>query len=115
MDILKSKPKKFETGELIVTNDIVNAMEDPKFKEFVYISYIRYCTNDWGNLEKSDMKLNRRNIKHGGNLGGRYLDEENGWEIWILTTEARDRTIVTFPNNKSKGGDNNDGSEIVDS
>lgn len=97
MDIFKSKPKKFQTGRLVVTNDIVNAMEDDKFQAFVYACYIRYCANDWGDLEPCDARLNKRNLKHGGNLGGRYVDEENGWEIWILTTESRDRTIITFP------------------
>lgn len=92
-----TKPKRFETGQLIVTNDIVDAMEDKSFKDFVYTSFLRYCSNDWGDLERYDMKLNRRNIKHGGNLGGRYLDKERGWEIWILTTESRDRTIISFP------------------
>ena len=97
---LSHKPKPFKTGELIVTDAITNAMENPDFKTFVYTSYIRYCANDWGNLEKCDQKLNRRNLKHGGNLGGRYIDEEHGWEIWILTTESRDRTIISFPNEK---------------
>ena len=113
MDILKPKPRKFETGQLIVIDDVVNAMEDEAFKTFVYVSYLRYCANDWGDLEPCDRKLNRRNIKHGGNLGGRYLDEAHGWEIWILTTESRDRTIITFPNKKT-GGDENNGSENVD-
>lgn len=92
-----TKPKRFETGQLIVTDNIVNAMEDKSFKDFVYTSFLRYCSNDWGNLEHYDQKLNRRNIKHGGNLGGRYIDPDRGWEIWILTTESRDRTIITLP------------------
>lgn len=96
------KPKKFKTGQLIVTDDIVNLMVDEGFRAFVYASYIRYCANDWGDLENCDKKLNRRNIKHGGNLGGRYVDSENGWEIWILTTESRDRTIISLPNNKQE-------------
>lgn len=96
------KPKKFELGQLIVTDGVVNAMENDDFRTFVYSSYIRYCANDFGDLEKCDLKLNRRNIKHGGNLGGRYLDKEHGWEIWILTSETRDRTIVSLPREKEK-------------
>ena len=92
------KPKKFELGQLIVTDDITNGMEDKDFKTFVYQSFLRYCANDWGDLEKCDKKLNRRNLKHGGNLGGKYVDAERGWEIWILTSESRDRTIISFPN-----------------
>lgn len=99
------KPKKFETGQLVVTDDIVNLMEDDDFRTFVYVSYIRYCANDWGDLEASDKKLNRRNIKHGGNLGGRYVNSDHGWEIWILTTESRDRTIISLPNRMSSGSD----------
>ena len=94
------KPKKFELGQMIVTDDIVNAMEDDNFRVFVYGSFLRYCANDFGDLEPCDKKLNRRNLKHGGNLGGRYVDSEHGWEIWILTTENRDRTVVSFPNGK---------------
>lgn len=98
MALFERKPKKFQTGRLIVTDEITDMMENEDFKTFVYASYIRYCANDWGDLEKSDKKLNRQNLKHGGNLGGRYIDEENNWEIWILTSDSRDRTIITLPN-----------------
>ena len=98
MSLLTPKPRKFETGILVVTDDITNMMENEKFKTFVYASFIRYCANDWGNIENSDKKINRQNLKHGGNLGGRYIDEENNWEIWILTSASRDRTIITLPN-----------------
>ena len=100
LDILKPKPRPFKTGTLVMTDAVVNGMENEEFKVFVYASYIRYCANDWGDLEPADKKLNKRNIKHGGNLGGRYVDEENGWEIWILTTETRDRTVVCVPDDK---------------
>ena len=93
-----AKPRPFKTGKLIVTDAIVNAMEDEVFKAFVYASYIRYCANDWGDLEKCDSKLNKRNLKHGGNLGGRYINQEHNWEIWILTTASRDRTIISMAN-----------------
>jgi hypothetical protein len=95
-----SKPRKFEIGQLIVTDAVVNGFEnDEEFRAFVYASFIRYCANDWGDLEREDAKINRRNVKHGGELGGRYVEKEKGWEIWILTTPTRDRTIVTFPDN----------------
>ena len=102
MDILKPKPRKFETGELTVTNEVVDLMEDSDFKNFVYASYIRYCANDWGDLETADKKLNRQHLKHKGNLGGRYVNEEKGWEIWILTTGDRKKTVVTLPTHKSE-------------
>lgn len=102
MELFKPKPRKFETGKLIVTDEIVEKMEDDAFRVFVYASYIRYRSNDWGDLEKCDKKLNRQNLKHKGNLGGRYVDEENGWEIWILTTGSRDRTVISFPNDKNE-------------
>jgi len=97
MEFLKPKPRKFDTGTLIVTDDVVNMMEDENFRSFVYASYIRYCANDWGDIERCDQKLNRQNLKHKGNLGGRYVDKDNEWEIWILTTGSRDRTIISLP------------------
>lgn len=98
MGLFKPKPRKFETGKLIVTDEIVNMMEDENFRVFVYASYIRYCANDWGDIERCDQKINRQNLKHKGNLGGRYVNDENGWEIWILTTGSGDRTIISLPN-----------------
>lgn len=95
MCLPKQKPKPFQTGQLVVTNEITEAMEDERFKDFVYASYLRYCANDWGDLDKNTAKENRRNIKHGGNLGGRYIFDD-GRAIVILTTARRDRTIIGF-------------------
>lgn len=92
-----AKPKKFELGRLVVTDAIVDAMKDADFTTFLYTSFIRYCANDWGDIPKSDAKICRQNLKHGGNLGGRYVNEAHGWEIWILTSDIRDRTIISFP------------------
>lgn len=99
------KIRPFNTGELVIVDDVITKMEDPEFMAFVYASYIRYRNNDWGDLENCDKKLNKRNIKHGGNLGGRYVDEEKGWEIWILTTACRTRTVICFPSAKKSGND----------
>lgn len=95
MCLPKSKPRPFETGQLIVTNEVTDAMEDLRFKTFIYTSYLRYCANDWGDLDKSMAKENKRNIKHGGNLGGRYIFDD-GRAIVILTSANRDRTIIAF-------------------
>ena len=102
MDIFQKKPRKFKIGKLIMTDAVVNAMEDQHFYAFVQASFIRYCVNDWGDLERAGQKLNRRNLKHGGNLGGRYIDETTNQEIWILTTDSRDRTIVCMDYEGSK-------------
>ena len=94
------KPKPFQTGQLIVTDAVVDAMEDPRFRSFVYACYIRYCSNDWGDLDKTAFKENRRNIKHGGNLGGYYIDEVSGRKVVILTPAQRDRTVVCMADEK---------------
>ena len=96
MNIFKPKPRPFKTGQLIVTDAVTDAMEDPLFKAFVYACYIRYCANDWGDMGKEAFKENKRNLKHGGNLGGLYLDEASGQKIIILTTAQRDRTIIAM-------------------
>lgn len=95
MCLPKPKPRPFETGQLVVTNDITDAMEDERFKNFVYTSFLRYCANDWGDLDKATAKENKRHIKHGGNLGGRYIFDD-GRAIVILTSAKRDRTVVAF-------------------
>ena len=96
MSLFKQKPKPFKTGQLIITDDIVDKMaDDASFNTFVYISYLRYMSNDWGDIPNDAKKENRRNIKHGGNLGGKYSDEEHGYSLMIITTESRDRTIIS--------------------
>ena len=102
MGLFTKKPRPFETGQLIVTDGVTEAMENEGFRNFVYSSFLRYCANDWGDLEKIGVKLNRRNLKHGGNLGGQYIDPVHGWEIWILTTANRDRTVVSLPHERKK-------------
>ena len=100
-------PKKFSTGMLTVTDEVVEQMENEEFRTFVYASYIRYCNCDWGDIERSDQKINKQNLKHGGNLGGRYIDPEKGFEIWILTDEYRLKTVISLPEKKSKIGTEN--------
>lgn len=95
MCLSKPKPRPFEIGTVIVTNDLTDAMEDEQFKNFIYKSFLRYCANDWGDLDKATAKENKRNIKHGGNLGGRYIFDD-GRVIVILTTAKRDKTIIAF-------------------
>ena len=51
-----AKPRKFELGQLVVTDAIVDAMKDADFTTFLYTSFIRYCANDWGDIPKSKRK-----------------------------------------------------------
>jgi len=88
---------KFHTGRTVFTRGVINEVADSAdFSKFVIQSMARHCAGDWGDLEKSDKRLNDRAV----NVGERILSayEQKGLpKIWIITEADRSQTTVLFP------------------
>lgn len=89
----------FETGRLLMTSGIAEAMQNSiAFSKFVSGSISRYVNADWGNTHPDDCKLNRQAIRHGDRIFAVYINPDEPHEtIWIITESDRKHTTVLFP------------------
>lgn len=95
-----SNPYSFETGRLVMTSGIAEAMQrSVAFSVFVSSCIQRYVNADWGNTHPNDCKLNRQAIRYGNErIVAVYANPDNLNEIiWIITEADRSYTTILFP------------------
>lgn len=89
---------KFELGQTVATRQVVNCMENEKFRKFVNESFKRYCNGDWGDLSEGDKQANDDAIKNGDDMIFASYDWD-GMEyesIYIITEYDRSATTILF-------------------
>ena len=96
METVASK-KLFETGKIVVTRGVVDAMVKQKgFAAFVCRSMARHRRGDWGDLSSDDKFENELSLDQGFRLLSAY--ETRGLpRIRIITEADRSATTVLFP------------------
>lgn len=84
--------KKFETGDLIISDLVMHAMlvksgTELKFNEelyrFVQNSFEKFKSGDWGNADETLAELNDEALINGGEILGSY-ESSNGYMIMIF-------------------------------
>lgn len=89
--------KKFELGQIVVTNSVdTRIKEDKTFEKFVQMSLGRYANCDWGDTCKEDSKLNDNALKEDDRLFAVYKYKKTGEEILMATEWNRHTTAVMF-------------------
>jgi hypothetical protein len=87
---------QFPIGNLAIGEHILDTMgSDEKFDDFVWASFARHCTCDWGDNEEL-RKVNDQAMKKGGSLISEYKHPEYG-TLRILTEKDRSTTVIGGP------------------
>lgn len=98
--------KKFETGDLIISDLVMHAMlvksgTELKFNEelyrFVQNSFEKFKSGDWGNADETLAELNDEALINGGEILGSY-ESSNGYMIMISTGTDRKVTQIMGAN-----------------
>ena len=85
---------QFAIGNLANSERILDIMEkDKTFDDFVWGSFTRHCTCDWGDIDEESRKANNQAIKKGGCLFSEYIHPEYG-KLCILTENDRATTVI---------------------
>jgi hypothetical protein len=91
---------EFKLGELVCTAGVAElGYDDADFREFVFASLERYKSCDWGELDKSDKKLNDHAVKDGEEriLAAYEYPDKPDWKIWIITEWDHNYTTILLP------------------
>ena len=98
--------KKFETGDLIISDLVMHAMlvksgTELKFNEelyrFVQNSFEKFKSGDWGNADETLAELNDEALINSGEILGSY-ESSNGYMIMISTGADRKVTQIMGAN-----------------
>lgn len=99
--------KKFETGDLIISDIVTHAMlvkngTELKINEelynFVQKSFERFKSGDWGNVDETLAESNEEALIDGGELIGVYEEFKHHWTIMISTDADRKSTMIMHAN-----------------
>lgn len=93
---LKTMKGKFESGELFLSAGVKKRVsEDKKFSLFVYNSFHRHTSGDWGDCDPADAKENNFSVNKNLRIVSvyKYGDEK----IWAITEADRKSTIILLP------------------
>ena len=90
--------KKFDLGQVVVTQGIVRFMEKEngntgKLAECL----VRHTNCDWGDLCDYDKKMNDDAVKNGDRILSAYEIGEDKTKIWIITEWDRSVTTILLP------------------
>lgn len=84
-----------EFGSFYMTRDVAEAMqEDPDFEVEVLTALSRYLSGDWGDLCRSDKKLNEEAIATGERVLAAYSSTKG--KIYIIPEWDRSATTILF-------------------
>lgn len=95
--------KKFNLGQVVMTQGIARISNDFRFQDFVVESLMKHANGDWGDLCEEDKSMNDYALEHdAGRLFSSYIipkwtgfeDEGN---IYIITEYDRSYTTILFP------------------
>ena len=90
---------KFAIGTIATNESILDAMEkDSKFDDYIWASFTRHCTCDWGDINEDSRKTNDQAIINGDCLFSEYKHPEYG-KLCILTENDRSTTMIGLPDN----------------
>lgn len=95
--------KKFELGQVVMTNGINNVITNggnvaDADKVFNLLECIdRHKSGDWGNLCEEDKKVNDYAVEHGERILSAYEIGEDKVKIWIITEWDRSYTTILLP------------------
>lgn len=98
---------KFPYGRVVATKAVNDRMVTNRiFNSFCNICLKRHLIGDWGDLDKSDFKLNDEALRTGegrlfssysfGNLTKVFNFDKND-KLWIITEADRSVTTLLFP------------------
>lgn len=99
--------KKFETGDLIISDLLMHAMlvksgTELKFNEelyrFVQNSFEKFKSGDWGNADETLVESNEEALIDGGEIIGAYEESKHHWTIMISTGADRKVTQIMGAN-----------------
>lgn len=90
---------KLKLGRIVATNSIVKRMnEDKNFQKFVWDSFSRYVSFDWGELSENDKQLNDSAVREeDSRICAAYICPRTKDKIWIVTEADRSATTILFP------------------
>ncbi len=95
----RSKMKKFERGEFVMTLGIAKRIErDLDFGKFIGRCIERYAMCDWGEMNEEDKKSNDEAVECGDlRIHAAYINPKTNEKIWIITEADRSATTILFP------------------
>lgn len=82
---------KFPIGQTVITPGALEL-----HPEDVLIGLKRHCNCDWGDLDKSDKRLNDEAVKTDIRIFSAYHDR-NKTKFWIITEADRSSTCILLP------------------
>lgn len=85
---------KFSLGSLVATPAALKALEDAGQSPSEFIA--RHSAGDWGDVDKSDRKLNDAAVKDGERILSAYHTTK-GVKLWIITEADRSSTCILLP------------------
>jgi len=89
---------KFQTGQIVTTMTIANAMEESDiFHKEIHKNFNSYLSCNWGDLSKNDKKLNDIAVKENNDRIFAAYKTTKG-KIYIITEIDRSVTTILFAN-----------------
>jgi hypothetical protein len=90
--------KKFQTGQIITTMTIANAMEESgTFRKKIHECLNSYLNCNWGDLSENDKKLNDIAVKENNDRIFAAYETTKG-KIYVITEIDRSVTTILFAN-----------------
>lgn len=84
---------KFSLGQTVITQGVNMLMEEGSLsKTEVNKMFLDHATGEWGELTKTDQKMNEKAIKDGDRILSKYT--KNGYEFYVITEADRSVTTV---------------------
>lgn len=84
-----------QLGRVFITRGIADAIEEnPLFGLEVQTAFLRYLAQDWGDLCKEDIDLNKEALKNGDRILGSYTTSKG--KVYIITEWDRSVTTILF-------------------
>jgi len=84
----------FDLGQVVATPAALEALKDAKQSGIEFLS--RHVSGDWGEVCKTDWKLNDQDLKDGNRLLSAYRTKKNV-KLWIITEWNRSVTTILLP------------------
>jgi hypothetical protein len=88
------KPPHFPLGSLVATPAALKALESAGQSPAEFLAH--HAAGDWGDVDKSDWKLNDAAVGNGERILSAYRTND-GTRLWIITEADRSSTCILLP------------------